>query len=600
MKELKQTNMNRGGVLYTRKVKAFTLIELLAVIVILAIIAVIATPIILGIINDSKYKAFKISLNNIEHAYELYAVQKNIKPGTEIDISKLPLDSKNLSGKVFLNSDGKIELKEVTDGTYSAEGTLDDLSVLKGTIDELVKNKLKIDVNLNSTSTSIIVTVDRIEGYPTSYSYEITGPNDYSEKVNNKQENTHTFDKLKIDKEYTIKVTAKNKIGLTKEVTKTIKTLKTESSIDIKLSPDDEYIKEGTVTIKYTIKEEGLVGKYKWNEEEEFTPANQNTIEISAKNGTLTAVLMDGEEIVLSKSLAINNIDNENPIITKIDVSGTSISNVIAKVTASDEGISNIDEYSCDGTWQSSNTCNFTTIGNHTIRVKDKAGNESEEKTIIYVETPPSDTLGLKKVVYYNPVTGNYCNKTNAVSNTETKSGCMKWYAYLEDSTSYTMILDHNTTAVGTPYNSSNDNTVCKEACDKLNDDTSKWNSSILEKRFITADEIALSTGHTNFKASDALYTDWFYFDSGIDSPQKQVANLTNKSKYYWLYDYTNGCASYGCKIEDSNNKVLGYWTSPQLTTKHSVWHINFQGFLGNPEANTSDRGIRPVIKINK
>lgn len=37
--------------------KGFTLIELLAVIVILAVIALIATPIILGIINDSKIQA---------------------------------------------------------------------------------------------------------------------------------------------------------------------------------------------------------------------------------------------------------------------------------------------------------------------------------------------------------------------------------------------------------------------------------------------------------------------------------------------------------------------------------------------------------------
>ena len=37
--------------------KGFTLIELLAVIVILAILAVIATPIVLGIINDSKKSA---------------------------------------------------------------------------------------------------------------------------------------------------------------------------------------------------------------------------------------------------------------------------------------------------------------------------------------------------------------------------------------------------------------------------------------------------------------------------------------------------------------------------------------------------------------
>ena len=41
--------------------KGFTLIELLAVIVILAIIALIATPIIMGIINDSKKESIKNS-----------------------------------------------------------------------------------------------------------------------------------------------------------------------------------------------------------------------------------------------------------------------------------------------------------------------------------------------------------------------------------------------------------------------------------------------------------------------------------------------------------------------------------------------------------
>ena len=44
-----------------KRLKGFTLIELLAVIVILAIIALIATPIILGIINDSKKESIKSS-----------------------------------------------------------------------------------------------------------------------------------------------------------------------------------------------------------------------------------------------------------------------------------------------------------------------------------------------------------------------------------------------------------------------------------------------------------------------------------------------------------------------------------------------------------
>ena len=42
--------------------KGFTLIELLAIIVMLAVIALITTPIILGIIDDTKKSAFKDNL----------------------------------------------------------------------------------------------------------------------------------------------------------------------------------------------------------------------------------------------------------------------------------------------------------------------------------------------------------------------------------------------------------------------------------------------------------------------------------------------------------------------------------------------------------
>ena len=55
--------------------KGFTLIELLAVIVILAIIALIATPIVLGIINDSKESSNRVSasyiINAVEQSYNI-------------------------------------------------------------------------------------------------------------------------------------------------------------------------------------------------------------------------------------------------------------------------------------------------------------------------------------------------------------------------------------------------------------------------------------------------------------------------------------------------------------------------------------------------
>ncbi len=403
MKEKKQTNMSRGGVLYTRKVKAFTLIELLAVIVILAIIAVIATPIILGVINDSKYKAFKISLNNIEHAYELYAAQNNIEPGTEIDISKLPLDSKNLKGKVFLNEEGKVELKEVTDGTYSAEGTLDDLSMLKGTVEDLLANRLEINVNVITNARSLVVTVETIDGVPTSYSYQILEPEEYKKEINNIKENTYTFDKLKIDTEYKIKVIVKNKVGLTKEITKTVSTEKVEG-IKLELNPKDEYIKEGTVTITYP-KLDNVTYKYRWDSGE-FVEADVSvdgdkvTTTISAKNGTLTAVLMDGEETIISKSLAITNIDNMAPTIEKIEGNDNVQSNrKIIKITASDSGVGEI-KYSCDDgtTWQNQNECIYNQNGKQKIKVKDSLENISESNEINITTIASEETFTINNL----------------------------------------------------------------------------------------------------------------------------------------------------------------------------------------------------------
>ena len=56
----------------------FTLIELLAVIVILAVIALIATPIVLGIINDSKNSATIRSAGYYIEAVKHAIMKKNL------------------------------------------------------------------------------------------------------------------------------------------------------------------------------------------------------------------------------------------------------------------------------------------------------------------------------------------------------------------------------------------------------------------------------------------------------------------------------------------------------------------------------------------
>ena len=157
------------------------------------------------------------------------------------------------------------------------------------------------------------------------------------------------------------------------------------------------------------------------------------------------------------------------------------------------------------------------------------------------------------------------------------------------------MILDHNTTAT-VAYNSTGNNSEMKEVATALTTDTSTWNNG-LNARLITADEIAKITGNTNFNSLTSVRDDWFYLDSNSHT---QVATSQDKSKYAWLFDYTNECTNGGCNIEDSS--TLGYWTStPVLGNNNYVWLIDRFGTLHGTNVSYSDRlGVRPVITISK
>ena len=204
--------------------------------------------------------------------------------------------------------------------------------------------------------------------------------------------------------------------------------------------------------------------------------------------------------------------------------------------------------------------------------------------------------------IYYNPVSGEICNASEAVSTTGTKTGCMKWYAFNDssESTTVNMILDHNTTAIlawnteGTygknvAYEESN----IKPEVDKLVSE-SKWKDT---PRLISMEEIVQITGKIDFISSDA--TTWFYFDS---TNQTLIPSTYKKSKYAWLYDYTSGCISKGCNTEDSSTS--GYWTSTPVGNSGSgtlIWDINTAILYGNYASGLYiNAGIRPVITISK
>ena len=193
---------------------------------------------------------------------------------------------------------------------------------------------------------------------------------------------------------------------------------------------------------------------------------------------------------------------------------------------------------------------------------------------------------------------------------TEIKSGCMKFYVYADDGDNYTMILDHNTTAIA-GFNG-DDSSVILGA---LTNDTEGWEGN---PRLISADEIAHIVGADR---SDTLQWDsslpsgtnvgtqisWFYLDGSGNSYDgwEQHASNTSPSSYHWLYDYTGGCNeyNYGCIIEDSNtygeydSTIESYFTDTVDSAYGYSWLVIYVGML---TVGDNAGGIRPVITLPK
>ncbi len=113
--------------------KGFTLVELLAIIVILAIIAVITTPVILGVIEDSRKDAAADKAWGAIDAIKLaYAQNESITNATNTDIKAngFTLDGKKdgktigvsgekpTGGSFQVLDDGNVYIQDLTFGDY--------------------------------------------------------------------------------------------------------------------------------------------------------------------------------------------------------------------------------------------------------------------------------------------------------------------------------------------------------------------------------------------------------------------------------------------------------------------------------------------------
>ena len=97
------------------KNKGYTLVELLAVFVILGIIIMISVPIISGVINSSKSKAYDEQIKILENAARTYMSQHSKNLPDEGEEIKISINN--------LKDDGLISDKDIKNPNYSSGST---------------------------------------------------------------------------------------------------------------------------------------------------------------------------------------------------------------------------------------------------------------------------------------------------------------------------------------------------------------------------------------------------------------------------------------------------------------------------------------------
>lgn len=216
-------------------------------------------------------------------------------------------------------------------------------------------------------------------------------------------------------------------------------------------------------------------------------------------------------------------------------------------------------------------------------------------------------------VVYFDPEANLKCTRAQYYANknasdSENKSGCMKWYIFNEgdSSTSFNMILDHNTT-ISTRWSSSSSNATNGDVVNaQLQADIATWDTNVKSTaRLITADEIAKIIGNTTFNSeTSGEKASWFYLDTN-----SQTSPSTNNRIYGWLYDRiaTSKSYFYG-HFAPTNINDKYYWTSSKVSDSTSrAWYVSYYGNMGDGTTGAYGyvyydkyTGLRPVITIPK
>lgn len=373
-----------------RKKLAFTLIELLAVIVVLAILALIIVPTISGVISMSKKNVFESSVRSVFNAVDYYlssSEEHNIpSEGLNITSNIIPLKHNRFtSGKVLIRNN-VVEVEKIGYENYCANGTFEDLKIYDLSCIKLDITKPLISiVSTLARTNSIDVTIEAVD--PDSgikgYYYSLDDGENWTDI---KDSNSYTFINLVNDKEYKIKAKAIN--GNDLEATTETVSLFTSRIDPIIYSIDKEgWQKSKIVTINYPkVANQDLIYEYSKEKGSTWEKGTDGIKLTYNDNGTLIARVSDGTNTLIGNVLSITQIDNTKPTcgsVTGASKSWTS-SNRTINVACIDDGECSLSSFSQTYT---------TTLTTSSITISDKAGNTNSCSVDVYIDkTKPTMT----------------------------------------------------------------------------------------------------------------------------------------------------------------------------------------------------------------